>query len=54
MITDACILGDVGATNARFAIYDDEQVAVHARVVPVDHYATLREAIEFYLAAEGI
>ena len=54
MITSACLLGDVGGTNARFAVYDENRHMRHVRVMPVDDYATLREAIEAYLTAEGI
>lgn len=54
MTMGARLLGDVGATNARFAIYDEERQFTRIRVVPVDLYATLREAIESYLAAESI
>ena len=53
MITDARLLGDVGGTNARFAIYDSGK-AKSVCVIPVDDYATIREAIEAYLAAEGV
>lgn len=48
------LLGDVGATNARFAIYGEDKQTTHVRVLPVDQYKTIREAIEYYLAAEGI
>lgn len=54
MITSARILGDVGGTNARFAVYDEDRRIKRVRVMPVDDYATLGEAIEAYLAAEGI
>ena len=48
------LLGDVGATNVRFAVYTDRRQAAQARIMPVEQYATLREAIEGYLAAEQI
>jgi len=54
MITGARLLSDVGGTNARFAVYGDDGHAKNVRVIPVDDYATLREAIEAYLTAEGI
>lgn len=54
MTIGAYLLGDVGATNARFAIYDEDRQVTRVRVVPVDLYATLCEAIESYLAAESI
>jgi glucokinase len=53
MIRGARLLGDVGGTNARFAIYGDDGHAKSVRVIPVDDYATIREAIEAYLAAEA-
>jgi len=54
MIKCARLLGDVGGTNARFAVYEDDGRARSVRVIPVDDHATLREAIEAYLTAEGI
>jgi glucokinase len=54
MTADARLLGEVGATNARFAIYDEDRQVTRVRVIPVDHYATVREAIESYLAGESI
>jgi glucokinase len=54
MITSACLLGDVGGTNARFAVYGEDRHIRRVRVMPVDDYATLGEAIEAYLSAEGI
>ena len=48
------LLGDIGATNARFAIYTDQRRATRARIAPVEQYASLGEAIEGYLAAEQI
>jgi glucokinase len=48
------ILGDIGGTNARFAIYGDDRRATRARITPVDSFATLSEAIMSYLAAEQI
>jgi glucokinase len=54
MIKGARLLGDVGGTNARFALYGSDGKARGIRVIPVDDYATLREAIDAYLTAEGI
>ena len=48
------IVGDIGATNARFAIYSGERRVTQARITPVEQYATLREAIEGYLVAEQV
>jgi glucokinase len=54
MTAGARLLGDIGATNARFAIYSDKRRATRTRIVPVDGFATLDEAIKSYLAAEQI
>jgi glucokinase len=54
MITSARLLGDIGGTNARFAIYGEDEKTKSVRVIRVDDFATLREAIEAYLTAEGI
>jgi len=48
------LLGDIGATNARFAIYRHGRRAAETRIIPVEQHATIREAIEAYLAAEQI
>jgi glucokinase len=54
MMTGARLLGDIGGTNARFAVCGQDGKAASVRVLPVDDYATLRDAIEAYLTAEGI
>ena len=54
MIRSARLLGDIGATNARFAIYDENRQVRGVRVTSVESYGSLREAIEAYLTAEGI
>ena len=48
------LLGDIGATNARFALYGADRRASQVRVLPVDQFVTLREAIVHYLEAEKI
>jgi glucokinase len=48
------LVGDIGATNARFALLDADRRVSQARVLPVDQYATLGEAIRSYWAAERI
>src|SRR5579872_684829 len=53
-VTGIRLLGDIGATNARFAVYSDRRRMTQIRITPVDQYASLREAIEGYLAAEHI
>src|SRR5215472_7731929 len=54
MTGNARLLGDIGATNARFAIYGDDRRATRTRITPVDGFATLDEAIKSYMAAEQI
>ena len=46
MIASARLHGDVEGTNARFAVYDENRHIRRVRIIPVDDYATLREAIE--------
>jgi len=48
------LLGDIGATNARFALMGADQRGSRVRNLPVDQYTTLGEAIQAYLAAERI
>src|SRR5579863_3721647 len=48
------ILGDVGATNARFAVYSPEHQATQVRVIAVDDCPTLGAAITSYLSTEKI
>ena len=48
------LVGDIGATNARFAIYTDRRRTTQARITPVEQYASLGEAIKGYLAEEQI
>ena len=46
------LIGDVGATNARFALVDPEGTTTAARVYGLNDYASLIEAIGVYLAEE--
>ncbi|HUK61620.1 MAG TPA: glucokinase [Stellaceae bacterium] len=50
---DARLVGDIGGTNVRFALLDATGKATRARVFASDDFASLAEAIEAYLAAEG-
>ena len=46
------LLGDIGATNARFALVDDSGTIHRTRIVACHDHATLEGAIEAYLDAE--
>jgi glucokinase len=46
------LIGDIGATNARFALAEGPNRMTAPRVFPTDEYATLADAIGAYLANE--
>jgi glucokinase len=48
------LVGDIGGTNARFALLGDGARAARLRVFASDDFAAISEAIEAYLAAEGV
>jgi len=48
------LVGDIGGTNARFALVADNARASRVRVFAADDYATIDDAIDAYLAAEGV
>jgi glucokinase len=48
------LVGDIGGTNARFALLGEGARASRLRVFACDDFATIVEAIEAYLAAEGV
>jgi len=48
------LVGDIGATNARFAVLDAELRPAHARVLACDDYSTIGDAIRAYLAEEAL
>lgn len=48
------LIGDIGATNARFALVGPGGRAARARVFAGEDFPTLEEAIRAYLAAEGV
>lgn len=48
------LVGDIGATNARFALLGEGLAATRLRVYAVDDFPGLAEAIATYLAAEGV
>jgi glucokinase len=45
------LVGDIGGTNARFAIAEAGKYPLNARKVPITHYPGLVEAVEDYLSA---
>ena len=47
------LIGDVGATNARFALVRPDGTTTAARVYALNDYASLTEPIDAYLAQES-
>ncbi len=47
------LVGDIGATNARFALVGPERKIAHIRVLATGDYPGIAEAIDGYLAAEA-
>lgn len=47
------LVGDIGATNARFALVDPGRKIAHIRVLAASDYDGIAEAIDAYLAAEA-
>ena len=46
-----CLVGDIGGTNARFALADPTTLEIHhTRVLPCDNFSSLTQAIKTYLA----
>jgi len=48
------LIGDIGATNARFALVEQRGGFTRPRVLPTDEYASLADAIAAYLADEQV
>jgi glucokinase len=48
------LVGDIGATNARFALAQPNGVLTHTRTYLVDEYPSLAEAINAYASAESL
>ena len=48
------LIGDIGATNARFALAAANGAVQHTRVLACDDYATISDAIAAYLAADAL
>jgi glucokinase len=52
--TAAGLIADIGATNARFALVEADGAITRMRVLATGDFASLSDAIEAYLAAEGV
>lgn len=48
------LVGDIGATNARFAVLDDELRPTRARILAPEDFPTIADAIRAYLAEERL
>ncbi|HEX7968935.1 MAG TPA: glucokinase [Stellaceae bacterium] len=48
------LVGDIGATNARFALADDEGHVERIRVLACDDYPSIEDALAVYLAEDGL
>jgi glucokinase len=48
------LIGDIGATNARFALIDAEDRIDRVRVLACYDYATIEDAIDAYFAEDGL
>lgn len=51
--TDWALVGDIGATNARFALVDPSGAITKPRALPCDDYPTIADAIGAYLQDAG-
>jgi glucokinase len=47
------LVGDIGATNARFGLVSPAAEILHWRSYAVDHYPTIEDALADYLASRG-
>jgi glucokinase len=47
------LVGDIGATNARFGLVSPARKVLHWRSYAIDHYPTIDAALADYLAARG-
>jgi glucokinase len=52
-VSDVGLIGDIGATNARFALVQPDGKASAARVYALSDYASLPDAIDAYLTEES-
>ncbi len=51
--TETWLVGDIGATNARFGLMSPEAEVLHWRSYPIEHYPAIGDALSDYLAARG-
>ena len=51
--TETWLVGDVGATNARFGLVSPQRKLLHTRTLPVHDYATIGDALTAYLSDRG-
>jgi glucokinase len=52
-VTETWLVGDVGATNARFGLVSPQHKLLHTRTLPVHDYATIGDALAAYLSDRG-
>jgi glucokinase len=52
-VAEAWLVGDIGATNARFGLVSPAAKVLHWRSYAVDHYPTIDDALADYLDARG-
>jgi glucokinase len=52
-VPEVGLIGDIGATNARFALVQDDGSMTPARVYALNDYPSLSDAIDAYLAEES-
>ncbi|HEY1361888.1 MAG TPA: glucokinase [Xanthobacteraceae bacterium] len=53
MSADLSLIGDIGATNARFALSRPDGAMTQARVYALNDYSTLADALDAFLGAES-
>ena len=51
--TETWLVGDVGATNARFGLVSPESVVLHTRILAVADHPTIADAVTTYLGERG-
>jgi len=51
--TETWLVGDVGATNARFGLVSPESVVLHTRTLAVADHPTIDDAVTTYLGERG-
>src|ERR1700757_938185 len=51
--SETWLVGDIGATNARFGLVSPQGDRLHSRTLPVHDYPTIADAIIAYLGERG-